>query len=252
MDHPAPRGFAGLSTIDCCSVVELRQYTLHPGGREVLIDLFDREFREGLEAAGMHVIGEFRDLDDPDRFVWMRGFRGMEARAASLKAFYEESRTWQTHREQANATMVDSDDVLLLRPAGPRPGFSGVETVIDQNAPSLIAAMIYHFDTPVDEGFVRFFESEVVPLLTQTGARPLGYFETEPADNTYPKLPVRAGENVFVWFSSFAGPQAHQDHIDLLAGSAEWTGRVLPELTKRLSVDPHPLRLVPTRKSRLR
>ena len=26
-----------------CPIVELRQYTLHPGKREVLIDLFDRE-----------------------------------------------------------------------------------------------------------------------------------------------------------------------------------------------------------------
>ena len=44
----------------CCPIVELRQYTLHPGKRDVLIDLFDREFVESQEALGMKVIGQFR------------------------------------------------------------------------------------------------------------------------------------------------------------------------------------------------
>jgi hypothetical protein len=44
-----------------CPVVELRQYTLHPGKRHVLIDLFDREFVESQEAVGMKIIGQFRD-----------------------------------------------------------------------------------------------------------------------------------------------------------------------------------------------
>ena len=48
-------------------VVELRQYTLRPGQRDVLIDLFDREFVESQEATGMAIVGQFRDLDDPDR-----------------------------------------------------------------------------------------------------------------------------------------------------------------------------------------
>ena len=43
-------------------VVELRQYTLRPGQRDVLIDLFDREFIESQEAEGMAIVGQFRDL----------------------------------------------------------------------------------------------------------------------------------------------------------------------------------------------
>ena len=45
----------------CCPIVELRQYTLHPGQRDVLIDLFDREFVESQEALGMKIIGQFRE-----------------------------------------------------------------------------------------------------------------------------------------------------------------------------------------------
>ena len=71
----------------CCPIVELRQYTLHPGKRDVLIDLFDREFVESQEALGMKVIGQFRDLDNPNRFVWLRGFRDMPSRAQALRIF---------------------------------------------------------------------------------------------------------------------------------------------------------------------
>ena len=100
-------------------VFELRQYTLHPGRRDTLIDLFEREFIETQEARGMRVLGQFRDLDDPDRFVWFRGFPDMDRRKEALTAFYS-GPVWRTHRDAANATMIDSDDVLLLRLADPR------------------------------------------------------------------------------------------------------------------------------------
>ena len=52
---------------DPCAVVELRQYTLHPGQRDTLIDVFERELIETQEAVDMTVIAQFRDLDRPDR-----------------------------------------------------------------------------------------------------------------------------------------------------------------------------------------
>jgi len=107
----------------CCPIVELRQYALHPGKRDILIDLFNREFIESQEAVGIKVIGQFRNIDDPDRFVWLRGFRDMASRAKALQDFYG-GPVWKAHREAANATMVDSDNVLLLCPAAPTSGFS--------------------------------------------------------------------------------------------------------------------------------
>jgi hypothetical protein len=55
-------GNAGAS---CCNVLELRQYTLHPGRQEPFVDLFDRVFADPLDATGMTVVGQFRDLDRP-------------------------------------------------------------------------------------------------------------------------------------------------------------------------------------------
>jgi hypothetical protein len=95
-------------------IVELRRYRLRPGRREELIELFDREFVESQEALGMRILGQFRDLDRPDDFVWLRGFDGMASRPGALAAFYG-GPVWAKHRDAANATMIDSDDVLLLQ-----------------------------------------------------------------------------------------------------------------------------------------
>lgn len=111
------------ATVGCCPVVELRQYTLHPGKRDALVELFERELIESQEALGISVIGQFRDMDDPERFVWLRGFQDMEARGPALAAFYG-GPVWEAHRKAANATMLDSDNALLLRPVGPEGGFA--------------------------------------------------------------------------------------------------------------------------------
>ena len=63
---------ARLKMSRCCPIVELRRYTLHPGKREALITLFEREFIETQEDAGMQLIAQFRDLDQPDVGAQMR------------------------------------------------------------------------------------------------------------------------------------------------------------------------------------
>jgi NIPSNAP len=78
---PVPT-IAAMTLAACCPVVELRQYTLRPGQREVLVELFDRELVASQEAVGMRIIGQFRDLDRPDRFGWLRGFADMDSRLA--------------------------------------------------------------------------------------------------------------------------------------------------------------------------
>lgn len=259
------RSVHGMRNDVCCPILELRQYTLHPGQRDVLINLFEREFVETQEAVGMRVVGQFRDLDDPDRFVWVRGFRDMPARAEALTALYG-GPVWQRHRDTANATMIDFDDVLLLRPVDdrsgfPLPGLANRRQAADLDRPgvdakstpgSLVLATIYGRDTPVDDDFVRFFDESVRPVLVTTGAAPLACLQTEASENTYPALPVRTGENVFVWFARFASPDQLRDHGELLAQSTEWNKKVLPELSQRLSRAPKHLRLAPTARSLLR
>jgi hypothetical protein len=101
------------------AVVELRQYTLVPRARDAFVALFE-QLLEPQEATGMRVLGQFRDLDRPNAFAWLRGFPDMTRRREVLEAFYG-GPVWAAHRDRLNAMLIDSDDVLLLEPADPGP-----------------------------------------------------------------------------------------------------------------------------------
>jgi len=193
----------------CCAVVELRQYRLKPGQRDVLVDLFDRELVAPQEAGGMRIPGQFRDLDRPDRFVWLRGYPDMASRGRALTAFYQ-GPTWKAHSAAARATMIDVDDVLLLRPARPGSGFAAAG---DLRSPAIVIATIYYLAAPATPAVVDDFER----AAAAAGAVVLACFVTEPSPNTYPALPIRAGEQVFVAFSEAA------PGVDLSAALARWT-----------------------------
>ncbi|TPI14151.1 NIPSNAP family protein [Mesorhizobium sp. B4-1-3] len=242
-------------------VVELRQYTLRLGQRETLIALFDREFVETQEATGMTVIGQFRDLDRPDMFVWLRGFETMETRKDSLSAFYG-GPVWAAHRDAANATMIDSDDVLLLKPAWPgaafdlsdlqRPTVAEAENIsVGSCLLGFVEISIHHLQASAEAGFAGRFQMEAVPLLAAKGARLLGAFVSERAENTFPPLPVRAGENVFITVAGFDDGGAQASYRAGLAASPAW--QVVRETLQAVSTKPvETLRLTPTARSLLR
>jgi quinol monooxygenase YgiN len=239
-----------------CAVVELRRYTLHPGTRETLIDLFDRELVEPQEAVGMHVLGQFRDVDDPDSFVWLRGFRDMPARADGLARFYGGA-VWRRHRDAANATMIDSDDVLLLRPT--RPGSAFVPQGRDRPAPGardtsagLVVVTLYALKRTSADAFPDFFERELEPVLRAAGAAALASYRSEHSANNFPALPVREGEEVFVWLSRFDDEAAHMRHVAELERSQEWRDGLSQALTERIERRPEVFRLAPTTRSLLR
>jgi len=246
--------------LDSSAVLELRQYTLQPGQRETLIELFDRAFVDPQEADGMRVLGQFRDLDAPDRFVWLRGFPDLATRAARLGAFYG-GPVWQAHREAANATMIDSDNVLLLRPVDDGAGFmlpareaaeAGGATGATAAGAGLITATVYLLRAPADDAFVEFFDSRVGTMMAATGAPPLARFRTEYGKNEFPKLPVREGEHAFVWFSSFASVEHHDRHRIALAHALAENPAVAGELERLCASRPQQLRLSPTSRSLLR
>ena len=238
------------------NVMELRQYAMQPGRRDDLVELFEREFIEPQEAVGMHVIGQFRDLDAPDRFVWLRGFAGMPVRAEALEGFYS-GPTWKRHREAANATIVDSDDVLLLRPARAGSGFA--KSPMQRPSPhasttrdGVIEAGICSLDAAADDGFLDRFERRLAPRLQAAGAELIGLYVTEASANTYPRLPVREGEPVLVWFARFADVDAHHRYETALLADAQWREAVAQSLLHGLKQPPQRLRLSPTPRSELR
>jgi hypothetical protein len=248
--EPMTDVMAGLVASLCCPVVELRQYTLRPGQRELLIELFDREFVESQEATGMQIIGQFRDLGEADRFVWLRGFPDMGSRAAALTAFYS-GPVWAAHRATANATMLDVDDVLLLQPTGPETGF-GRPPRADGESEAVLTATVYPVAGATDEEkLLDFLRTRADPVLAEAGRRPIAELRTKTAVNTFPALPIREGEHVVARFARYANATEHTGYVQHLQASPMWQ-ELRDELTGLLTGAPQRLRLRPTPRSRLR
>lgn len=219
------------STHPCLAVIELRRYVMQPGRRDELITLFEREFIEPQAALGMPVLGIFREPDQPDRFTWLRGFADMPARAAALAAFYG-GPVWQAHRDAANATMLDSDDVLLLRPS---PGLPGLGSAWRSAAHRSWRVVVLPLRDPAGNALREWVAAQWLPALRVAGAEAIAVFETEPAENNFPRLPVRGD-----------GPK-----LVLLTA---WSGNTLPlptALAPWLAGQPEVLKLDPTARSPL-
>lgn len=222
----------------CCPILELRQYNLVPGKREEMIQLFDAYFIESQEETGMLVVGQFRDTQNPDHFVWVRGFKDMESREKALNQFYFESNAWKEHKTAANTTMVDVNNVLLLRPARQASGFqlSEIERPAlnhPVNSERLIVATIYYFDKDfLIEEFVGAFEKHLIPAIQQSGIVLISYLVTEHSKNTFPRLPVREDANVFIWWTSFN----NREEYNAFRRSTEkirLSGKSIPEFLKQ-------------------
>jgi hypothetical protein len=228
---------------DCCAVIELRQYTLKPGQRDALVDVFERHLIESQEATGMTLVGQFRDRRRDDRFVWVRGFADMPARHQALEKFYG-GPVWAAHRNAANNTMVDSDDVLLLKPARPDLAFRVDSSLGKAGQPQrgelAVLAGVHRMPQPVDAGTVTPFERHVAPVLRDQGITVEGVFITEYSTNTFTRLPVRENTHVLVWFGTIARDRVAPGAIDRLTG--------------RIAIDGQPvsvLDLSPTPRSKL-
>jgi hypothetical protein len=224
-----------------CPIVELRQYTLHPEARDTLVRVFEEHFIEGQEHYGMRILGQFHDLADPDRFVWVRAFPDMSARTQALEGFYS-GPVWKEHGPVANATMVDHTNVLLLKPAAPDLGLRfDPELRPARDAPEapggLVLVTIAHLAAPATPAVVTSLCAEREPGTL------LGRLVTEPARNPVARLPVREDANVLVTLTSHPGA-SHPD--------TSHPGARRPSPAGALVSHEEQLRLRPTRRSFLR
>ncbi len=173
------------------TILELRQYTLHTGRRDELVELFEREFVESQDAVGARVVGTFREPARPDRFVWLREFDDMAARHAALSAFYG-GPVWAAHRDAANATMIDFDDVLLLeRVSGTFPRTARPPVGAGEPGPSRVLGVVHDADDAPDAADVE----------RALGVAPV-VLRTTPHRNDFTALPVR-DDRVLVFFAAF-------------------------------------------------
>ena len=222
---------------------ELRQYAIKPGRRDELITLFEREFVETQEAAGIRLIGLFRDLDRPDRFVWMRGYPEQAARRPALETFYN-SDHWSKHRAAANATMTSSDDVLLLRSLSPElaPDVSAPIPTGEQPGRGVVVLAVHRLEG-ADDLLAAAFQTTLADALREAGLPVESAGVTDPTTNSFPRHPVREGEWVLVWLSR--QPDERAAHAALARARAD------PRLAPLFAATLQLMRLQPTARSRL-
>ncbi len=221
-----------------CRVFEIRQYTIRGGRRADFARLFARAFVAPQEASGIRVFGWFDDLDDADRFVWMRGFATMEARAPALASFYGGD-VWKRHRDEANAMIVDSDNVLLLRPL--QEG-RGLETA-DGKAAEIMSAYIHYLPSGDVLAFDRYFTERMLPRIESAGGAVSGRLCSQEGPNNFPRLPVRAGDSVFVWIAKFQSEAQRSSFTARRSGDSGWRDDTPDALLADLMRRPEALRL---------
>lgn len=186
-------------------LVELRQYLLREGARETLVRLFDSGLVETQESCGTAVLGQLLDVDHERRFVWLRGFADPDARSAALTRFYG-GPVWQEFRDRANATMVDSDDVLQLRahPAGPALDVRPPSRRDDPAAPGAVVLVVVHRRSGREPEVDALALDALDGLAGETGLEVRALLETDPSPNGFPALPVRRA-NCLVWVATGPG-----------------------------------------------
>jgi hypothetical protein len=191
------------------AIVELRQYLLRRGRRDELIELFDRELVESQEAAGIRVIGQFRDVDRINHFVWMRGFPDHGARQKALASFYG-GPVWRRHGRAAAATMIDSEDVHQLTAISEPDDQLGIRFSSDRDRSGSrggILIVVAHRRSEQTTDQDDLIREHLVPIVEEGGVRTVGMYTTDPAANPYPALPVRPS-NVLVWIAAGGTPDA--------------------------------------------
>ena len=93
-------------------IVEVRSYRIKPGKRAEFIDLFEKRAIPALRSYGMKIIGPLLDVENPNKFVFLRSFPSLEAREQMKNDFYG-GELWKNELERLAMPMLDSYDVIL-------------------------------------------------------------------------------------------------------------------------------------------
>jgi hypothetical protein len=150
-----------------------------------------------------------------------------------------------------NSLMVDSDNVLLLRPLSPERGVLVLPAVDpineEKGAQGVVVAQIFAVKPNSVDDFAKRAE-ETFAAYRSTGAREAGVLVTLDAPNNFPQLPVRMDGPYLVWLGIV------KDNKTLETQFASVAQRSMQSLsdTGLLRSAPELVILDPTHRSRLR
>jgi len=231
-------------------VIEFRRYTIKDGEREHFAEYFESYFPEAFQQMGAIVFGQFLERKNPVGFIWMRGFKNTDARAIINAGFYY-GPLWREHSSTMNSLMVDSDNVLLLRPLTSErrvPVLPAVDPIKEEKgAQGVLVAQIFAVKPNSVDAFAQQAEATFASYRA-AGAREAGVLITLDAPNNFPQLPVRTDGPYLVWLGIVKDNQT----LDSLFTPLMERSLQSLSATGLLRAAPELLMLGPTRRSRLR
>jgi hypothetical protein len=195
--HPAP----AITRPAAYPVIELRRYTLVDGAARAFARHFETWFPEAFQQLGALTLGHFCERGGGDRFTWLRAYPDMAARKAVNTAFYD-GPVWREHRATVNRWIVDSDNVLLLRPLYPGseiPALPAVDPLAEPDgARGLALAHVFQVQpgrladaaAAADAWFAAYHGKGVVEA---------GILATLDEANNFPRHPIRTDGTFLVW-----------------------------------------------------
>ena len=231
-------------------VVEFRRYTVKEGEREHFAAYFESYFPEAFEQMGAVAFGQFFERKNPVGFTWRRGFKNTDARAVINAGFYY-GPLWREHAFTMNSLMVDSENVLLLRPLSPERGvivLPSVDPVTEaKGAQGVVVAQIFAVRANSVDDFDKLAEA-AFESYRAAGVREAGVLVTLDVPNNFPQLPVRTDGPYLVWLGIIKDNQTLDTRLIPLA---ERSARSL-SASGLLRSTPELVVLDPTHRSRLR
>lgn len=89
-------------------IIEVCTYRVKPSRRTEFLRFFETQV-PALHAHGIRVLGPLTDLENPNRFVWLRSFPSAEERDRRKRAFNDS----RTEPERTAMAMLDSWDFAI-------------------------------------------------------------------------------------------------------------------------------------------
>jgi hypothetical protein len=177
-------------------IIDVRDYRLAPGMRDHLVERCETILFDEQERLGATFVGSFRDADDPNRFVFLRAMPDLATRERVLTAFYGNGAMWRDNRGEVNSWLVDTDNVLLVRPIS--------EWAAPATGPSTVGMYSHIGPGPLADAEASALQRDVAAAIAAAGGRLLVTLATDPAENNYPQHAIRTGEHGLIWLATFA------------------------------------------------
>ena len=193
------------------NTIELRNYLLKTGKRDLFIKYFKDHFVESQNVLGAYTPGLFRIKDEEERFFWIRGFDSMQERSRFLPAFYG-GEVWKAFGPAANDMMLEWHNVHLVKPLWDN---------MDAFAKRKGVFVIDYYKANVKQlnDLIDLFNIEYIPLLHGWGVNTITLLVSEMTENDFPKLPVYQDENLLVVVTAFNNETEYESTIKQIGSS---------------------------------